>query len=378
MTGKAKNKGKSQSGYIVSPVYDCLFFLYSPLLALLLGILITLTPLANEQSRVFGFDHFPSDLFMGTFIAAHLVAVFFRSHGNMTVFQEYPLRFTVVPVLLYGAMWFSTWIFISVTVLGIWWDVYHSGMQTFGLGRIYDRCAGNKDPKLGRELDKWFNILLYIGPILAGASLLSHVDYFTQYQKIINDLQATAFDPASASFLNRQVHQFESVLSQFFVEVPVYANDYSWLLRVFVLGVGTPFLIYYLYSYWQLSKSGYKVSKQKVILYAGTGFCSIYTWGFNSFGQAFFIMNFFHALQYFALIWWSEKKSIQRLFGAEKLKFGAALAFILFIGLTFAYGFWTTYQLTSTPKAIWTLAMVVSIMHFWYDGFIWSVRKKQI
>jgi hypothetical protein len=34
-----------------------------------------------------------------------------------------------------------------------------------------------------------------------------------------------------------------------------------------------------------------------------TGVCSIYAWGFNPFGLAFFIMNVFHAWQYFALIW---------------------------------------------------------------------------
>ena len=50
-------------------------------------------------------------------------------------------------------------------------------------------------------------------------------------------------------------------------------------------------------------RQGYRVSMQKVWLLASTALCSIYTWGFDSFGQAFFIMNFFHAWQYFALVW---------------------------------------------------------------------------
>ncbi len=55
-----------------------------------------------------------------------------------------------------------------------------------------------------------------------------------------------------------------------------------------------------------------------------TGLVSIYTWGFNTWGEAFFIMNVFHAVQYFGIV------------------------------------------------------LVMSIMHFWYDGFIWSVQKKQV
>jgi hypothetical protein len=27
---------------------------------------------------------------------------------------------------------------------------------------------------------------------------------------------------------------------------------------------------------------------------------------------------------------------------------------------------------------LWAIKMVVSLMHFWYDAFIWSVRRAQI
>jgi hypothetical protein len=33
-------------------------------------------------------------------------------------------------------------------VLVVWWDVVHSSLQTFGLGRIYDARRGNP-PALG-------------------------------------------------------------------------------------------------------------------------------------------------------------------------------------------------------------------------------------
>ncbi len=97
------------------------------------------------------------------------MAVFFRSHLNPTIFKRHPFRFIAAPLLLYGAMMLSVEVMIIATVLVVFWDVYHSGLQTFGLARIYDRNCGN-DPAVGRRLDYWLNHLLYAGPILGGAS----------------------------------------------------------------------------------------------------------------------------------------------------------------------------------------------------------------
>ena len=41
-----------------------------------------------------------------------------------------------------------------------------------------------------------------------------------------------------------------------------------------------------------------------------TGAVSLYAWGFNPFGHAFFVMNFFHAWQYFAIVWSTDKKNV--------------------------------------------------------------------
>jgi hypothetical protein len=29
-------------------------------------------------------------------------------------------------------------------------------------------------------------------------------------------------------------------------------------------------------------------------------------------------------------------------------------------------------------RSLWAITLVVSILHFWYDGFIWSVRARRI
>ena len=133
----------------------------------------------------------------------------------------------------------------------------------------------------------------------------------------------------------------------------------------------------YIYAQWKLRERGHAVSPLKVYLLASTGLCSIYTWGFNSWGEAFLIMNLFHALQYFGIVWSSEKKNMMRLFRTEGLSFGKPLTLGLFVGLALAYGYWVE-ALDTDWASLWAITLVVSIMHFWYDGFIWSVRKHQV
>ncbi len=145
-----------------------------------------------------------------------------------------------------------------------------------------------------------------------------------------------------------------------------------------MVGFGLCFLAYYLFAYWRYARQGYRVSPQKVALLVCTAVCSIYAWGFNPFGMAFFIMNFFHALQYFALLWWAEHGNIARLLGVAGRSWAkpAALAFLLAVG--FGYGLVAESTDAAARPWLFSLFLVISLMHFWYDGFIWSVRAKQV
>ena len=88
-------------------------------------------------------------------------------------------------------------------------------------------------------------------------------------------------------------------------------------------------------------------------------------------------MNFFHALQCFGIVWAFEQKNMMTLLGVQQLALGKPIAIAAFVGLTGAYGFWVESADTSI-SVLWAITLVVSIMHFWYDGFVWSVRKKQV
>lgn len=338
-------------GFIVSPFYDSIFFIFSPLLAFIIGYGVARTPTAHQQWTLLGHQNSLAGMAMGVMIFAHLVLVFFRSHGNSTVFGQFPYRFTLVPLLLFFACWSSSYVLVFVSVLATWWDVYHSSLQTFGLGRIYDMRAGN-DAHTGRNLDWYLNILLYMGPILGGATLMDHVDDFREFSMV-------------------------EVRRVFFSKVPALVEPHTTALTIAVLVIGFVYLTYYLCWYYRLYQDGYKVSPQKVTLYTVTGLVSIMAWGFNTFGEAFLIMNFFHALQYFAIVWWSESSNLCQRFGLGRLRWGRGLTFFIVFGLAGLYGLWAE-TLSADNEMLLSITLVVSIMHFWYDGFIWSVRKKQV
>ncbi len=289
---------------------------------------------------------------IGALTHAHLAAVFIRSHGNRQVLRLHPVRFWVVPVVLWVAIVASAWIAVAASVVATFWDVWHSGAQTFGFARIYDRNAG-RPPTDGRTLDFWLNQLLYAGPILAGVSLMDHA-------VVLGDFE-----------------EFDDPLSKLLSVVPIEAEGHASTLTWVVLVSGTTFVAFYVFRTLRAARLGRGPSKLSVFLVASTGLCSIYTWGLNSWGEAFFIMNFFHAVQYLGLVWAVERRNMTRSLRLEGRPWGGPVLLVLYLGTLLGYGVWVEL-LDADITWLWALTMVVSLMHFWYDAFIWSVRKNQI
>ncbi|MCH2202301.1 MAG: hypothetical protein MK102_10045 [Fuerstiella sp.] len=336
------------SVFIAGPVIDRIGIIYAPLLALAIGIIISASPLKSMEIEIGSYKNHISRSFIACFIFAHLFLVFFRSHANPVIFRQHQIQFVIVPIALFGGMLLSQWMLIAMAVLAIAWDVYHSCMQTFGIGRIYDAKAGN-DPNVGRRLDLGLNILLYAGPILAGATLMLHVEQIDH-------------------------HAGESL---FFTAVPAFAMQHQRVLTWLILGVGLPYITWYVLSYFRLWRQGYHVSFEKVALLASTGYCSVYTWGFNSVGQAFFIMNFFHALQYFVIVWKTEGSNLQKRAGLGGKRWGRWPTLLGFLCIAVGFGIWA--EITQNDNdVVFIIITLVAILHFWYDGFIWSVRRKEV
>lgn len=335
---------------IINPLADALVVYASPLWCLLFFLAFARTDLWYTL-EVFNYEHGVLSFAAGVLTTSHLLAVVFRSHLNKQVFVQWPLRFTLVPIALFIALSSSIWLLISVSVIAAFWDVYHAGMQNFGLSRIYDSRMGN-DANKGRLLDSMMNQVLYAGPLAAGVTLAFHVSSFE-------------------SFADLGVYALAGVPGQI--------SGHAALIRMIVIAASLFACLVYVVGYWRLAKQGYKVSPQKVILMVTTAITSIVSWGFNPFAIAFATMNLFHAVQYFGILYAREGKNLTgvfRLNGLPKPFQGWAIMAILMLP-TCAFGVW---GMLAAPgwNAIFALILTVTLMHYWYDGFIWSVRKKEV
>ena len=343
-------EGAAPSGYIASNAYDIAFFILAPAIALAISLAVAPATWPFELTRALGFVDARIVIFLGVWNAAHLAAVVFRSHANPVIFARHRARFVFAPPALFLAFLSSDWLLAVGFVIAALWDVYHSGMQTFGLGRIYDARLGNP-PETGRRLDFWLNHVIYAGPILGGLSLITTLD----------DLHL--FTPLGWDLPVRMLGVIES--------------SQDWI-RAAVIATGTLFLLYYVYAYRRLAATGYRVSSQKVALLVATASTSIYAWGFLPPLQAFFVANFFHPLQYFALLWCTEQRNLRGLLRLSRIGSGRALTLIGFLCSLVVLG--CCYAAGERSDLRWGLSavLVVSLMHFWYDGFIWSVRRREV
>jgi hypothetical protein len=84
-------------------------------------------------------------------------------------------------------------------------------------------------------------------------------------------------------------------------------------------------------------------------------------------------------VQYLAFVWAQEGQRLRARLAAVG-RAGRWLSrrragLTLFLGVMGAYGLWA--QLVSAHLS-WCVTIVISLMHFWYDGFIWSVRRGEV
>lgn len=361
MTPQNQNLGSAASvpqwrqGFIAGPAYDTICFILSPLLALLAAYALGWFTYPFEATDALAGRGTRIGFFISVWTSSHLVAVFFRSHLNSQIFAMHRVRFVVVPILLTAAIASNDGVRMVCFVLAGLWDVYHSSMQNFGLSRIYDARRGN-DANAGRLLDMLLNHLLYIGPIIGGLSLMATLTDFRLFLDV-----GWAGPVHFANWM--ETHQ------------PI--------LRAIIVVTGVVFLGYYVVRYLQLQRQGYRVSPQKIALVVSVAVSSIWAWGFLPPIEAAFVANLYHALQYFAIVWWIEKSNMKKVFRVASVPGASALALLAFLAVVFTLGAVIEYSsnhymLRGGLKWCAAAALVCSLVHFWYDGFIWSVRRKEV
>jgi len=345
----ARTWAGTRQAYIASPGFDLVFFLLSPLLILAAAEAAGAFEWPFERTRALGDVDMRLAFCVGVFSTAHLFGVFFRSHANGEIFAQHRLRFLAVPPLLFAALVLSEWALVCAFVLAAAWDIWHTALQNFGIGRIYDARLGNP-PEQGRQLDIVLHLLVYVGPLVAGPSLYRSLQDVERFGALGWDAPA------------RGLAGLAAIQSQ---------------LAPVILAGGALFLVYYVLSYRRLVRGGYRVSRQKIVMLVSVAATSIFAWSVLPPLEAMVITTSYHALQYFGIVWWAEKRSIRRVLGLRRIA-GGALAFAAWMAVLLLAALATEAGSRSTLRAAWAFGLVVALIHFWYDGFIWSVRRREV
>lgn len=334
---------------IGGPRFDFLLFWGVPLLALLAtlawwGVARQLPPATADRTLgvLFGLT--------ALLTYAHLVAVVPRAYLNAEVFESNRRRLTIVPVLLIVGLLAHPAILVVGTVIAVFWDVHHSAMQTFGLSRIYDMKAGN-DPHLLRATDLRLNWALYVGPLIAGASLMYHV-------ASLGGLGTVGLTQLAA--------------------IPGLFTGHLGAISIAVVAALLAVLIWSAVDYARAMRAGYRLPAHKLALIGVTGLVSIVAWGFLPPLIALAAINIFHAIQYFGLVWLKEGGRMSAFAGGKGVpqrRRVALIAFLLACAIV-ALG----YCHAADTGLGWVLAPFIacSLLHFWFDSFVWSVRRRQV
>lgn len=284
--------------------------------------------------------------FFATLITyGHLVAVVPRAYLNQDVFETHRFRLTVVPMALIATLVISPTAFIIAGIVAFFWDVHHSAMQTFGFARIYDFKAGN-DRNALRRTDLAINWLLYVGPIFVGASFLLHADMLRRFA----DTPLTVLASAPGYLESEQ----------------------SWISLAALLVWGVA-IVWAAINYRKAMAEGYKPPAHKIALIAVTGVVTFLAWGFLPPLIAFATINIHHALQYYVIVWLQEGKRI-----SSFTRLGRRAAFATFLLFTAIVALGYDFA-TRMDSYLWLVPFLAcSLLHFWYDSFVWSVRKKTV
>jgi len=353
-----------RSRWIVSAWWDLSYIVVTPLLIVPVVLILARRWLTPEQVSL-AVIAFAS--------LGHHLPGFMRAYGDQELFQRYRWRFLLVPVLVFGlALLFSPPQSLVTALRLPWtprqdlhglelillvWGTWHGLMQTYGFMRIYDVRQGMNDRWTAR-LDHWLCLSVFIaGVVFSDARVFGIAD--TMWQS----------------------------------GLPLFGPAWIRWSRIAIGTISGFVLAAYLVNLLRLRRQGLPVSWIKLLLISSTGWFYWYTGRLSTnvlIGLAMF--EIYHAVQYYAIVWIYNRRLFQRVgdrFGPLGFLFNdrwsmlgiylatiAAYSSIRYFGVdanayVFRGGSETAHQ--------WLMAWLVtsSLLHFYFDGFIWKVSEKQ-
>lgn len=333
-----RQAASSTSLWILGPWQDWLLFIGTP------ALILPLVSLARMRVRI-------EDLvfFVASFGAlGHHFPGLLRAYGDRELFDRFKARFVVAPLFLVAVCVFCvSQDFSGLTLVAYAWGVWHGLAQTYGFLRIYDAKV-RSSATLTCRLDlamcvTWFGGLVVLSP--------------TRLHRVLELFYASGGPVVPAAWL--QGTRAVALLA--------------------LVGVTLAFLVNLLVGW----RRGQKPSPLKLF----TMLTSFGFWWYAGIAVSNLLLGnllfeLFHDVQYLSIVWAFNLNRAAKgaLSGLSRFLFRPRAALVAaYVGLVFAYGAvnYLTNDMTGVPQKVLQGVLVASsLLHFYYDGFIWKVSDK--
>ena len=335
--------------YIIDRRADWIWFLTLPFAAVVIGLL-------SHQ------------YLSGTALAAiavwitvpHHFATWLRVYGSSVEFNRWRDRFIVGPFVLvllaYVAMRYAP---LSLVLIVTLWDHQHSLMQQYGFSRIYDFKAG------------------------AGTATTSRFDLLFNWILFVNMLVVS---PLWSVIWVRMLHEWRIPIG---AETVQFVHLTSWTIAAAYL------VLYAGHAIWCVRR-GHTLNPLKYLFL----FSSYFLWYYTSFNTTYLLVfavahRIMHGMQYIVMVYFYLRNKLERMGGESAFlaylgRPGNLKAFALLCGAyalvyhalaegyTRDFGFGLVGFNSNFDLFSYSLVSSFALMHYYYDAFIWKVRKKEV
>src|ERR1700756_1696989 len=326
--------------WILNSWRDLILYVATPLL------LLPVFPLAQSRWS-------PQDIYL--FVAAfgamgHHLPGMIPAFGDRPLFELFKWRFIFAPLfLLVVCISFYWWDLKGILLVVFFWGVWHGLMQTYGFCRIYDAKTGTFDT-LTRRLDFAMCLIWFA--------------------------TAVAFSPYRLS---------DTLDTYYMCGGPFIPPSVITLGQTLILGVAVFVSVLFAAHFIRTWIAGNRPNPVKL----GLLVTSIAFWWYcnnlvSNILVGIALFEVFHDVQYLSLVWIYNRNRVEKgsnIGGVIRFVFRKSGSLVgLYVGLVFAYGslsFINAHLGIDTVKRILTGVVTAStLLHFYYDGFIWKVRER--
>lgn len=338
-----------QSGYIVGRYQDYIWFVGLPFAAVCFALVSGQYLPGAALAAIALWVTIP-----------HHFVTWLRIYGSPSEFGRFKERFVLSPLLLvvftYALIQYAP---LSLVLIVTLWDHQHSLMQQYGFARVYDFKAKTGAPSTAK-FDLAFN-WIFFGNMLVVSPLFSVIWV-------------------------RMLHEWGLPIGAAAVET---VHLISWSVA------GVYAVVYLGHLVW-CGRRGYALNPLKYAFLLS----SYFLWYFTSFFTAYLLVfavahRIMHGIQYIVMVYYYNRHKVERTGGDSMLLRyvsgkGHVKAFLLICaayalvfhalteGLVRDFGFGLVGFNTNFDLFSYSLLSSFALLHYYYDAFIWKVRKKEV